>query len=185
MPLVVRKTIPNTTTIPRKWTTVANSDQQWDQALRIQMGIHAKCRRTSNRHTILCVWRTSTNSFSIKTRRTRFCPNIQWRTTKDYTSKRLQYNIDQGSKPILSKDNSHSNTSKLPTTNTAHSRRNNSNDSTNNIDTTGSRTNPRRKQWFLDVQQWRIPGTSSQDKKEGIIPSVKDVPNSSWQTGEL
>ena len=37
MPLVVCKRISNTTTSTRKWTTITNSDQQWDQTLRIQV----------------------------------------------------------------------------------------------------------------------------------------------------
>ena len=113
------------------------------------MGIHAQCRRTSKCHTILCVWRTPTNCFGVKVGRTRFDPAIQWTTKAYHTPQRFQHNTDQTTKPLLSQDNSHSNSSKLPITDTANIRRNNSNDSTNYADTTRSRTNLGRKQWLL------------------------------------
>ena len=166
------------------WTTTTNSHEQWDQTLRIQVGLHAQCRRTTNRHTILCVWRTSTNCISLKTRRTRLHSYLQW-TKTDYTSKRIQHNIDQTTKPVLPQGNSASNPNKLQTTDTADPWRNNSNDCTNNTYITRSRTSSWRKQCLLDVQQWRILGTSTQDKEEGTLPTIQDMSSSNWPVGKL
>ena len=150
LPTMVCTRISSATVSSKQWTTIANSDQQWDQTLWLQ-GLHAQCRRTTNCHTILCMWRTSTNCISFKVGRTRFYPYIWWRTKTDYTSKRIQRNTHQTTKPILSQSNNHSNPSKLPTTSTTDTWRNSSNDCTDNIDSTRSRTNTWRKQWFLDV----------------------------------
>ena len=57
----------------------------------------------------------------------------------------------------------------------ANIRRNNSNDSTNYTDTTEDWNQSGRKQWFLDVQQWRILSTSTQDKEEGTISAIQDM----------
>ena len=179
LPTMVCTRVSNTTVSRRKWPTIANSYQQWDQTLRIQVGLHAQCRRTTNCHTILRLWRTPTNCISFKVGRTRFYPYIWWRTKDNLTSKRIQHNIDQTTKSILPQSNNHSNSSKLPATNTTDTWRNNSNDCTDNIDSTRSRTNPWRKQWLLDVQQWRISSQSPQDKKKGTIFAIQDMPSSS------
>ena len=81
MSTMVCTRVPNTTAISRQWTTTTHSDKQWNQTLRIQLGSHAQWRRTTNCHTILCVWRTSTHCISFKARGTRIQTYIWWRTT--------------------------------------------------------------------------------------------------------
>ncbi len=66
LPAMVCTRVSNTITISRQWTAITHSYQQWDQALWIEVGLHAQCWRTTNHHTIICVWRTSTHCSSFK-----------------------------------------------------------------------------------------------------------------------
>ena len=66
LPTMVCTRVPNTDTYSKQGTTIAHSHGWWDQALWIQMGLHAQCWRTTSRHTILRVWRTTAHCIRIK-----------------------------------------------------------------------------------------------------------------------
>ena len=178
LPTMVCTRVSNTTTISRQRTTTTHSDQQWDQTLRIQVGLHAHCWRATNCHTILCVWRTSTHCISCKTWGTRIYPC-------DYTSKGLQHNTHQATKPLLPSSNSCTSSTKLYIADPTDKWGNNSNDCTYNAHATRSRTSSRRKQWLLDVQQWRISREGTQDKEESAFPTLQDMSSSNRQVGKL
>ena len=169
LPTMVCTRVSNTTTISRQRTTTTHSDQQWDQTLRIQVGLHAHCGRATNCHTILCVWRTSTHCISCKTWGTRIYPY-------DYTSKRLQHNTHQATKPLLPSSNSCTNSTKLYIADPTDKWGNNSNDCTYSAHTTRSRTNSRRKQWLLDVQQWRYLVRVHRTKRKALFLPYKTCP---------
>ena len=139
----------------------------------LQMGFTCTMQKDNQRsYHSMCVWRTPTNCISFKVGRTRVHTYIT-------------FNEEQRLITHQKASAQHSSSNKLQTTDTTDTWRNNSNDCTYNTYNTRSRANSWRKQWFLDLQQWRIFGKSTQDKEEGTFLTIQDMPSSNWQFGEL
>ena len=148
-----------------------------------KMGLH-EVTRTTNCHTILCVWHTRPNSVSDKTDRTRLWHQVQ-RHTHNEPQQGIRRLLGPTTQPLLPTSNNRELGTTPATTTSTDTRGRDSNDCPNHADTSRTTTSPWRKQRLLELQQWRIPGEVPQEQKEGTIRSWQQLSSISWKIEQL
>ena len=161
LPTLVRRQLPHTQACTRTRTTVEDGHKQRNTTPRSKMGLHAMSR-TTNRHTVLHVWRAWYHPVSNKTGRTRLWHQVQWCPNND-TQQRFQRTTGTEEQPLLPSSNNYTPHKRHATSNTEHRQRHDSNDCPNNKDDTRIWTSAWRKKRLLGLQQWGILGEIPQN----------------------